>query len=130
MMPEEALYAHLAADANVSALVGSRIYPLLLPQRCTLPAIAYQRISRMGVHAHTGPSGLARCRIQYTCVGRTYAEVKSVATAVRQALDGLRGDINGLQVSAVFVDSEQDEFAFATKAVAVRMDVIVWYQET
>jgi len=42
---EEALIAKLLADAGVSALVGTRIYPGVRPQAGPLPAIVFNLIS-------------------------------------------------------------------------------------
>lgn len=44
MSLETALYSHLSGDAALSALVGTRIYPVILPQQPVLPAVTYQRI--------------------------------------------------------------------------------------
>jgi hypothetical protein len=53
-MIEAALRAVLIAHPDVAALAGGRIYPLILPQNPTLPAIAYQRISNLADSTH-GP---------------------------------------------------------------------------
>ena len=58
MAIEAGLYAHLVGSAGVTALVATRVYPLLVPQDATLPAIAYQRISGPRDHTHDGPSGV------------------------------------------------------------------------
>jgi len=133
MRLEEALYAHLSGDADVAALVGDRIYPLLVPQDADLPALAYQRISGVPIYAHDGPPGLARARVQITCLGRSYSEAKDLAARVRAALSGYRGTMGGaggVEVGAAFIENHRDELAEAFgPAPVARLDCLIWYQE-
>lgn len=92
MQIESALYNHLANNASIVAKVGTRIYPVKLPQGVELPAITYQRISGVREHNIAGPSGRARPRIQIDCWAESYSEAKSVADTVRLVLDGHKGN--------------------------------------
>jgi len=85
MSTEQTLYSTLKNDAGVSALVGTRIYPLLLPQNPTYPAITYQRISTRPVMTRTG-NGLDFVRMQIDCYADSYSGVKALAAAVEAAL--------------------------------------------
>ena len=125
---EEALYAHLAADAAIAALVSTRIYPMLVPQDSDLPAIAYQRISRIGQHSHDGASVPARARIQITCLASTYSGAKALAGAVEDALDGYSGTVSSVVIDA-FLDNELDEWAGTFDLPVVRQDYLIWYEE-
>lgn len=78
------LHARLAADSGVSALVGTRIYPVILPQKPTVPAISYQQISNT---EQDGTSTLRETRYQVDCWDDGYAGVESVGDAVRAALE-------------------------------------------
>ena len=42
---EEAIYGALTAHAGLSALVDDRVYPMVLPQDATRPAVTYMRVS-------------------------------------------------------------------------------------
>ena len=90
MTIEAGIYAHLIADSGVADLVATRIYPLLVPQDATLPAMAYQRISGPRDHSHSGPSGLVTARMQLTYVALSYDGAKSLGEVVRAAMDGFR----------------------------------------
>lgn len=129
MILEEGIYAHLTDDAGVAALVGTRIYPLQVPQDVTLPAVAYQRISGPRDHAHDGPTGLVRARVQFSALGSTYLEAKTVTEALRAALDGFKGTMGTVEVQTVFLENERDEWAEAFRLPVVRQDVIFWYKE-
>lgn len=129
MTLEEGLYSHLVNDSGVAALVSTRVYPLLVPQDTTLPAIAYQRISGPRDHTHSGASGLALARMQVSCLGNSYGQAKQVSEAVRAALDGLRGSLGAVSADAVFLDNERDEWSTAFEEAVVQQDYLIWYQE-
>lgn len=92
-MIEQALHDKLADTAGVSALVGSRIYPLLAPQRATRPYVTYQRISTERDFALDGGVGRAQGRIQIDAWAETQLGARAVADAIRAALHGFTGDI-------------------------------------
>ena len=121
---EQTLVAYLVTVPALTALVSSRVYPLVLPQNAALPAIAYQRISGPREHSHSGPSGLAHPRIQLACWAATYAEAKAVAAALRQGIDG-----NRTFCQACFVESDIDDYEPETKLWRVIVDAVVWHSE-
>jgi len=129
---EEALYYHLSHTAGVTALVSTRIYPLVAPQDAARPYLVYQRISTPRVRSHSGPSGLAHPRFQITGVAASYSAARGLANAVRAALDGYSGAMGsapGVQTAA-FVDNENDGYSDGIPAYIFRLDVILWHQET
>ena len=130
---EEAVYSRLTTTAAVTAIVGagsaSRIYPNKIPQEATLPAVAYQRVSTRRVKAHAAPTGLARVRVQVTCVARTYSEVKGLAVVVRKALEGVMGTVGGLALQGSWLETDADEYGDAEGLHSVRQDFMVWHTE-
>lgn len=130
MTVEEWLVAHLKADAGVSALVSSRIYPLLLPEGAALPAISYQTVGDVLHYSHSGNSKLRRARVQITCHADTYAGAKSLAGAVKTSLAGYRGSGGGLDVHGALVTNIYDGYGgpLAERPVQ-RLDVMIWYVE-
>lgn len=72
----------------LGSLVSSRVYPLVLPQKPTLPAITYQQISAVRVrNLPVGRAGKVRLRIQIDCWAETYAAVHALADSVKALLD-------------------------------------------
>ena len=63
-MAEADLYAQLSA---VAAL-GGRVYPLVLPQNITYPAVSYQRISAPRISTFNGDLDLVKATIQVELV--------------------------------------------------------------
>jgi len=102
MTVEEGLVAELLADAGVSALVGTRVYRLL-PQNVTYPAIQYQRISAERFNTLDGPNDLTQIRMQVDSWSDSYEQVKALATAVRQALNGVRNTLGSQAVQHVYL---------------------------
>lgn len=109
----------------MSALVGSRIYPLRLPERPTLPAIRYQRISTDPADSHSGSSGLEHVRVQLGVHAATYASAEAVAAAIKTALDAV-GSAGPGQASFVVNDTDLD--VEQTEGVLRIVDVMVWHQ--
>lgn len=128
---EAAVYSILTADSTLSALVGTRIYPNVVPQDVTLPAVAYQRISTSRVYSHSpGVSQLARPRFQFTSVARSYSDVKAVANALRGALDAYGGTAASVLVFTMLSQNEFDTFSDDGDLHTVRQDFYVWHRET
>lgn len=128
MSIETGLYSKLAGTAGVAALVGTRIYPQVVPQEQDLPALAYQRISGAPRYTHSGDAGLTRARFQITCLAATYAGVKALAAVVRAALTGATGAWDDVTVGACLVENEADGWADGFLAPVVRLDCIIWYR--
>jgi len=112
----------LAADAAITALVGTapttRIYPLSLPQRPTLPALTYSWISATRIPVMDAPIGMASPRVQVDCWADTYLVAVELFEAVRQRLDGFKGTMGspGTLVHGAFLDSERDFYEATVEA--------------
>jgi hypothetical protein len=91
--PEQAVFAVLAANAAVAAIVADRVYPTVLPQSAEVPAIVYTRVSADHTHTLGGASSLASGRVQVNCWADSYAEAAELARAVRLAVQGYRGEV-------------------------------------
>ena len=131
MSIETGLYAYLTANSGVSAIVSTRLYPLKLPQGATLPALAYQLISNARPHDITaGPTGHAFPRFQITSYAESYSAAKSLAAAVRSALDGYRGAMGSeTGVGGVALIGERDSFETETEYPSVQQDYLIPHSE-
>lgn len=89
-MVESSFYNALSSAPAVSAIVGTRIYPLLVPTDSPLPAIDYSIIagSTTGTFSTRGPSKL---RVEVNCWGTTYGDAVTLRAAVIDAI-GLYND--------------------------------------
>ena len=90
MNAEGAIRAAILGSAPVTALVGTRVYPMMLPQGPTFPAIVYQRISTVPDMLVDGP-GFAPIRMQLSMWATTCDGARTLADAVVTALHGYHG---------------------------------------
>lgn len=92
MSAESTLYSLLTAGspANpVVTIVGTVIYPLIVPQGKSLPAIAYQRVSTEYVNVvHFTDAVARRATFDIFCVSNGFLQAESLADAV-EGIDGL-----------------------------------------
>ena len=129
MLAAEALVYLLGNNAGVATMVGSRVYPQLVPQTAERPAIAYQRISHIPEYSHSGFSSLAKTRFQLTLEGNTHMEALSLALAVRRALGGKTNTVGDLTV-VTFVENESDGYGDTAQVPVVRMDLMMQHNES
>lgn len=132
---EEALVALLLAAAGVSAKVGTRIFWASRPQGTALPAITLTKVSGVPDYTNDGRSNLATARVQVDCEAETYLAGKTLARAVRDALDIVPTTISGCTLQGAFIDGERDLYEFdaetqeAGHPFGVSLDVIVHHTE-
>lgn len=126
---EEALQGYLEGHAGVSALVSNRVYPSMLRQNSTLPAVTYTRISGEHDYVHRGPIGRARPRFQIDAWGSTYANVKSVAEQVKLAMMAFIGTFSGVVVQDTKARGEIDLFEPDTRIYRVSATYEVTHTE-
>jgi len=110
MRLEEAVYAYLISEPAVHAKIAERLYPLLLPQKCILPAVAYTLVSVDRTPALQKDTGYTRAVLQYSCHAKSYREAVMVAHLLKNALQDFSGNMNGLMIGAVLVVSEMADY--------------------
>ena len=109
-MIEQGITATLGADAALTALIGERCYPVLLPQGAAYPSLTYQVVSGMSDYALDGALEVSK-RIQFDAWGETYGQVKAVQAAVHDVLSALRGPLpDGCLLRGAFRSLEIDGF--------------------
>lgn len=129
-MLETGIFAQLQADAGVGALAGDRIYPILMPQESTLPAITYQRISTRDSYAHDGVQCLSKVRMQFDCYAETLLAAEAVAAAVRASLDGQRATWGAVSILASFRVNEQSFYDPTVEAYRMSDDYMITFLDT
>lgn len=83
------LYSLLSANASVTAIVGTAIYPNTIAQRQQRPCLVYQLVSTTPYNTAgaNGSAKLTQYRVQVTCISRTKTQCDNLADAVVAALD-------------------------------------------
>lgn len=127
MAVEQVLVKELLANAGVATLVGTRIHPQVAPQGTAQPYVTYEMASSNPQHDHSGAAGLWAVRLSYLCHAQTYAGAKAVAAAIRSALDGRRGTIQGEAVKGILESEEADAgWDEVTRLHVIAIDFLVW----
>jgi hypothetical protein len=126
MEPESALRAWAIADPTLAGLIGTRFYPMLLPQTPVLPACTYARVSR----SRPDEIQFATVRIQVTCWAATATEARAVATALTSAAGKRKGTSAGLRVVYCSEVNDLDLRDPDTGRFTVPVDFKLTYQET
>jgi len=131
------LRAYLLDDAAIAAIVGTRIYPIVLPQGQVQTSIVYTRVSGIGDNHMEGPSGLSRPRFQVDCWSQSIDTASQLANLVKERIDGFRGTwfwgedspAEAIVVQGVFFQNEREDFDDATRLYRVSRDYFVWQAE-
>ena len=121
---ESVLLRMLQEDAGLSALVGSKVFPLFIPSGNYLPCVTFQRIGGMPANTLSGHSGLEEIDLQIDVWARDYYEAKDVAKAVRAAMPP-NGDVFGAHLI-----EDQDLYEDGANCFHVSMEFKVWFLET
>lgn len=123
---ESGIQKRLVTDHGVSALISSRVYPVLMPDDPTLPAATYQRASTVRDYTTTGPVSLSRIRLQVDSWGRTYADVKALDAAIRVCLEAFSGMLpDGTYVDSIQIDSSQDLYDGSARYFRISTDYLI-----
>jgi len=124
----ESLQGYLRVHGGLSALIGTRVYPMQVPQRPTLPAVTYQQISRRPVHVKPGViRPIVAVRMQFDVLATSYSDVDAVAGQLRSALYGFGATVPWTY--SALVQSERDFDAPELQQFRRSVDVMIWYAE-
>lgn len=122
MTLEEKIVATLKTNLAVSALVGTRIFPVVMEEKGAWPRISYQRISGGFISSLSGYCGLEHPRIQVDCWARSYSVAKELAVKVRAAMAGAAS----FQSRMI---SDQDFYEPDVNIYRVSLDFYCWHGE-
>lgn len=125
---DEAIRDILVNDATVSAIT-TRCYPVGIPQNPTWPLMVYGKITGVREHSLQGPTGMATPRYQIEAWAETYSGAKSLAKAMREALDGYRGTVGTVRIGSFLIQSERDIYEDAVGCYRVIQDYYIIHNE-
>lgn len=125
----EVIYSKLTGYAGLAALVGTRVYPIQLPQRPTLPAITYQRISTLPIQDRDDAHArLERPRFQFDCWAISHAGARAVAQEMRSALASFAQASNP-RIDVALMQNEIDDYEPDIGRWRVILDAFIWHEE-
>lgn len=90
MSAETELYAVLSGSSGLTALVGTRIYPDILPEETSLPAVVYSRTGTQPIATIHGGNCGEFADLQISAWGKTRVSASAVADQVDVALQNAK----------------------------------------
>lgn len=131
---EKVLYYLLKEDVDVKALVGTRIYPVNIPQAASMPAIVYEQTAGPREHTMAGPIGMVAAGFNINCWAETYGGADALADKVRILLDGYDSTVGTVYVYVMFLENETDLLeqlpdARVTRRYGKQLTFTVWHKE-
>ena len=108
-MITEILEDRASTHSGLSALIGAgascRFYPLLIPEKGTLPAVSYQLISNP---SRTSRDGQAQQRWQMVAHASTYTAARQVAEQLKSAFEWEGATSGGEYITSMYRVNELD----------------------
>ena len=101
MTIETTIYSTLSADSSVRALVSTgsplihRIWPQVAEDNAAVPYVTWQVISHTTYNKLPSVPDTHRKLVQFNCISDDFDEAKSLAEAVRAALDSIANQTGG-----------------------------------
>lgn len=90
---ERALVRMLTVDTQVSAVVGTRVSPLVLDQELQLPAITYELSSSRPMSTLAGASDVISLDFDVFAMDESFGTASDLGEEIRKCLSGRRGNI-------------------------------------
>ena len=135
--------AFVMADPEIAAQIGTRFYPVKLPQTATFPALTLQRISGVRFQPLKGPASLARPRYQFDVWMKVadgvaaFSRTQMIGQLLRERLEGQRTDVLDDSVMPAVIrrmwfefDTDRDLFEPDVNGGYYRYsaDYFIWHQ--
>lgn len=109
-MIESGIVALISDDAGIVALIGTRVYAVLVPETVTYPCLSYQVVSSVSNYT-IDRKEFGQKRIQFDCWANRYSDAEAVKQALRNVLDMYSGTLtDGTRVLGTFREVEIDFF--------------------
>lgn len=92
----KALYIILSGNTVVYNYVGTKIYPLVIPENTTLPCIVYERSA--DIEYTKDGAGVSTSGIDVTILSEDYSETIDISQAVYDVLNDYSGVVLGITI--------------------------------
>jgi hypothetical protein len=105
---EDAIQALLTGDAGVSALIGTRCYPVIIPDQEQDPTVSlavYQVISDLPTYTLADGVAVMTARIQFTAWAQTAKAAKQLFLAINAVVAEYAGTSAGVAIANAWIAS-------------------------
>lgn len=124
------LYTYLIAQSVITNIVSTRIYPMILPQKPTYPAITYSDDDSNYTESFDGQTDHVQSTFQLDAWAKTYAGATTLGAAISTALKNTSGAFGGITIQRCTVLSGPI-MAYEDSVEAYRQTYIfsIWHNE-
>ena len=123
-----AIYSKLSNNAELSALVSDRIYPVLAPQGVASPFLVFEKTGGEIESTLSADTNINRDNLQITCFSETYQEAFDISAIVAELLSRWQGVESGVTIEDVFFENESDFFDAQTEFFQFVLDFEIIYR--
>lgn len=129
-MVDGVLFNRLTDDTAVAAIVGARVYQMILPQSVQFPAISFQRVSTGGRDlSHSGTTETAIPTFQVSAWTSSKKQARQLAEAIVACLHGWKDLSADPKIFRSAVINETDLVDTENDVFHVAIDVEIWHRE-
>ena len=126
----KAIYYLLTNASDVTAIVGTRIYPEVAQQNAALPYIVYNVSNNEPSDTKREPSKLDTAEVEVNVFSEKYTQAIDMGVAVRAALDRVKGTYSGVNVQSIQYINEIIDFDEPQRAYNITADYEVRISRT
>ena len=109
MSAATSLYSFLTGNANLEALVGERIYPVVIPPQVTArPVVTFSQESGDFIEHLAGRSDTRFAEFSVDCWGTSYESARAVSDVVETELVGYRGTFGAVNAESIRMENDFD----------------------
>ena len=126
----KAIYNLLLSNADLRAIVDTRIFPEVAQQDAVLPYVVYNVSSNEPSDTKREPSKLDTAQIEVNLYSTSYTECIDMATHTRAALDRVTGTYSGVNVQSIQYLGEIIDFEEAQRTYNITADYDVRISRT
>ena len=124
---------YVLADPTVAALIGTRMYPVAMPQKVGLPAVSYQTVGGISQPVMLHDDNLPMTRLQVDCWALSFSTAQAVDQAIRSLFHNfemtIMGGSPGVLVVGVFKDSPRADYEPETFLYRASRDYRIFHAE-
>lgn len=128
MTVEADIFSRLSGYTTLAALISTRVYPSLIPQNATYPAVSYRRVSSERPPVMGDDTGIVRARFQFDAWAQSYSGMIAVKELVREAMQRYSGTAT-VTILETFILMDMDLYEDDTRIHHGVIDVEINYRE-
>jgi len=105
------IYSRLTTDANITAYIGTKVYPDITPQDVQYPFVVYTITNSLPVDYKDGQSNLEEINLQIDVYTQSYDDTQEIANLIRNRLDRFVGSAEGVEVQTIkYISSDSQVY--------------------